>query len=523
MPGKSDSFHFISTRVETRYRAAVHFVANGKPFPMPSSGPIPRARAGRGLILAVATLTASAGAILVAPAAHASQSYDVTIETPAQSPLVGEPFVIRGAVSPAAVGQRVRLQRFWGGRFHTVANDRLDGTSSYSFAQVFDTAGGRTFRVAKKARGSIGAGVSSMRRVWVTGNTLNSAMVIKSGNSLLSENGSFTLRLLPSGDLVITLTSDGRLLWSFGTGGNPHDTAVLQRDGNLVVHDAHGAVIKTSGSGGHRSGAYTMTMREDSNLEIDSPSGAAVWSSNTTNHLLKPKEILRPGQYLRSDDRAYQVVMQHNGNLVIYDRHHTAVWESATSAPGSHLVMGPGGSLTIYGPLGKELWSTNTPGHPGAYASLETDGNLVVYRKGKAIWSSGGIGGVIGDDYPPRLRDAAKDSLIDPWRFYNRECTSFVAWRMNSANGVDFSNFMDGGRFGSAYNWDDNARALGFKVDNVPARGAIAESDAYGHVAWVAAVGDGTVTIEDYNWKPGAYDVRTVPTSTYVYIHIKDL
>ena len=43
-------------------------------------------------------------------------------------------------------------------------------------------------------------------------------------------------------------------------------------------------------------------------------------------------------------------------------------------------------------------------------------------------------------------------------------------------------------------------------------------------MAWVASVGDGVVTIEDYNYTvPGEYDVRTVPTSKYIYIHIKDL
>jgi surface antigen len=224
-------------------------------------------------------------------------------------------------------------------------------------------------------------------------------------------------------------------------------------------------------------------------------------------------------------DRRYQLVMQHGGNLVLSDRSDdTVVWQTGTSEPHSRVVMGPGGALAIYGPLDRLLWSTRTVRYPGSHATLQTDGNLVIYHRGVAIWSSGGIGGALCDDYPARLRNAARDSIIDPWRFYNRECTSFVAWRMNSANNVDFDNFMGGGRFGNAYNWDNNARALGYRVDHVPARGAIAESDTQGHVAWVASVGDGEVTVEDYNFtRPGDYDVRTVATSTYVYIHIKDL
>ena len=38
------------------------------------------------------------------------------------------------------------------------------------------------------------------------------------------------------------------------------------------------------------------------------------------------------------------------------------------------------------------------------------------------------------DDYPARLKAARLDGLVDPWQFYNRECTSWVAWRLNSEN-----------------------------------------------------------------------------------------
>ena len=118
-------------------------------------------------------------------------------------------------------------------------------------------------------------------------------------------------------------------------------------------------------------------------------------------------------------------------------------------------------------------------------------------------------------------------SYGDPWGFALRNCTSFVAWRLRETNGVsDFSNHMDGGHWSDARNWDENARALGYVVDSVPAVGAVAQSDAglTGHVAWVKAVGDGTVTIEEYNhYLPGGYGWRIVPASDFRYIHVKDL
>jgi surface antigen len=115
----------------------------------------------------------------------------------------------------------------------------------------------------------------------------------------------------------------------------------------------------------------------------------------------------------------------------------------------------------------------------------------------------------------------------DPWGFALRNCTSFVAWRLRETNGMtDFTSNLDGGSFGDADNWDDNAKALGYLVDGVPAVGSVAQSDDghAGHVAWVESVGDGTVTVEEYNLEiPGGYDVRTVPTADFRYLHLDDI
>jgi surface antigen len=134
---------------------------------------------------------------------------------------------------------------------------------------------------------------------------------------------------------------------------------------------------------------------------------------------------------------------------------------------------------------------------------------------------------------PPPPRVCAKHIWFvnggygDPWGFALRNCTSFVAWRLRATNGLsDFTKDLGGGDFGDAGNWDDNARLLGYPVDHVPAVGAVAQTDSgrIGHVAWVSAVGEGTVTVEEYNYyTPGGYDVRTVPTSDFRYLHLDDL
>jgi len=126
-------------------------------------------------------------------------------------------------------------------------------------------------------------------------------------------------------------------------------------------------------------------------------------------------------------------------------------------------------------------------------------------------------GRVIGNNYPGW-------GGVDPFGFFGRQCTSFVAWRLNSANGVGFSVRYRGVMWGNASSWGSAARSVGIAVNNRPARGAVAWSPA-GHVGWVARVnGDGTVTIEEYNWNYNrSYHTRTVPVSNFQYIHVADL
>ncbi|MFC4030007.1 FG-GAP-like repeat-containing protein [Streptomyces polygonati] len=135
------------------------------------------------------------------------------------------------------------------------------------------------------------------------------------------------------------------------------------------------------------------------------------------------------------------------------------------------------------------------------------------------------VSGALGDDYPARWRNAPMDSTFDSWGEYNRECTSFVAWRLSSANGFTMP-FHD-----NASGWTTDARDRGYAVNSTPAVGAVAASA--NHVAWVAAVGGGQVTVEEYNGTDsnhngvigddGTYSTRTVGAGTFQYIHFKDL
>ncbi len=123
---------------------------------------------------------------------------------------------------------------------------------------------------------------------------------------------------------------------------------------------------------------------------------------------------------------------------------------------------------------------------------------------------------------------------VDDWDFFKRQCTSYVAWKVNES-GIAFSNNMIGpngqrGQFANAGNWDDNALNIGFEANATPEVGSIAVWDPrpgypyymdVGHVAWVEQVSPSLVISEyNFNYGDGNYNVRTPGLNPDHYIHL---
>jgi surface antigen len=139
-----------------------------------------------------------------------------------------------------------------------------------------------------------------------------------------------------------------------------------------------------------------------------------------------------------------------------------------------------------------------------------------------------------GDDYPYRT-DQTNHS--DRWGFTMRQCVSFAAWRL-AQTGHPLSNSTQG--WGSAYKWDDVARARHLTVTTRPKVGAVAQwnggerspwyapsggvgtltAGPYGHVAWVRWVySDGSVLVEQYNMSGDrSYSTMRVKAPRYLYL-----
>ncbi len=127
-------------------------------------------------------------------------------------------------------------------------------------------------------------------------------------------------------------------------------------------------------------------------LGSNAASGA---TSSITNRTLDRDGIYQSGTYLRSENDRYRLVMQGDGNLVMYDNSsNAAVWSSGTSGRGEgpfRAVMQNDGNFAIYNSQNQSIWATGTNGRgSGSYRLvLQDDRNLVLYDANNTVhWAS---------------------------------------------------------------------------------------------------------------------------------------
>lgn len=103
---------------------------------------------------------------------------------------------------------------------------------------------------------------------------------------------------------------------------------------------------------------------------------------------LRGGERLDPGQRMTHCNERFALVMQANGNLVLY-MGATVLWEAGTQGhPGAHLKMQNDGNLVVY--LDDiPLWNSGTQGNPGARLHLRNRGNLrILSAANKSLWQT---------------------------------------------------------------------------------------------------------------------------------------
>lgn len=232
----------------------------------------------------------------------------------------------------------------------------------------------------------MGAALSPAAWANPTDNKLTAGEVLKPNQVVKSDNGAYKLIQQKQGNLVLYGPGNDAL-WSSPASGTAA-YATMQREGNLVIYSAANKPLWSTNTAGNP-GAY-LAVHNDGNLVVYSAAGQALWSRHGYVGSLPSGHTLKAGQGVQSRDGEYRLIMQKEGNLVLYNRANKPSWTTPTAdQPGSRAVMQKEGNLVIYNAANKAVWTTKTAGNHGAYLAVQNAGNIVIYSKdNKPLWSS---------------------------------------------------------------------------------------------------------------------------------------
>jgi serine/threonine protein kinase len=228
--------------------------------------------------------------------------------------------------------------------------------------------------------------------------------MLKQGQFLRSPDGRYQLTMERNGDLVLTARSSGAPIWASGSAGHAGAYAILQGDGNLIVYPKgrsaprsgqRSSALFQSKTSGHPGAKVDLQNDGDLTLRSDS-NGAVLWESGSVpgseGSQLLSGDQLHPSQYLQSPNgmfRLENVAGQGVLRLVKSQQPGCTVWQApAHGVAASVATMQSDGNLVLYAPgASRVTWQTHTSGHNGADLVLENSGSLVLASStGVVLW-----------------------------------------------------------------------------------------------------------------------------------------
>jgi len=168
-------------------------------------------------------------------------------------------------------------------------------------------------------------------------------------------------------------------------GMSPSESRIFER--SLYGHDPRALHSRKRRAPGDES----MTKNRIGTALLLLSMAAPVWAAS-----LHGGESLQQGQRLYSDDLHYFAIMQWDGNFVVYRNNQatTAVWSTGSVGSGaSAAVMQTDGNFVLYTHDGRPVWWTSSNG-PGRIFTVTELGQAMVLSV-RPTWSSGtGIAGM---------------------------------------------------------------------------------------------------------------------------------
>ena len=221
-----------------------------------------------------------------------------------------------------------------------------------------------------------------------------------SGSAPLLKGSKCNVKLLDDGNLVIYDTN-GKPMWASNTynkGSGPY-TMKMQDNGNLVVYDVNSEQIWQSGTTDKGDGPYRVTMDGDDNCTMgvyDSNNTKLFYANASKAEKQKPGSCTSGINYGLCENKisssTIDLVMQDDGNLVIYEKNGTFKWATGTNGKGTgpyRLMMQTDGNLVVYDSKDVAIWNAGTNGKGGNVLTVTDDKNVVMSSNSNPkIWSS---------------------------------------------------------------------------------------------------------------------------------------
>ena len=194
------------------------------------------------------------------------------------------------------------------------------------------------------------------------------------------------------GNLVL-YDQDNNPYWSSHTNGNPNAISILTADGDFVVYD------KSKGEGMK---AILWTARKifgndlfDFCLKRFEP---IISINHPVNYLMSKKPFIRPGLFRSNrtkntmiyNSENHLLTLTNTGALMILSKSGSLLWSAATDKrrDGASLVMQEDGNLVLYDKDKKPYWATNTTKTNAKGFALDAVGTLFLADESKVYWKS---------------------------------------------------------------------------------------------------------------------------------------
>lgn len=208
------------------------------------------------------------------------------------------------------------------------------------------------------------------------------------------------VKLLNDGNLVI-FDKKGKPLWSSNTyekGTGPY-TIKMHENGNLVIYDNKDEDIWQSKTIDKGEGEYRVSLDDTCTMGIYDLNNTKLWYVNESKSEKQKKSTCYSGiNYGLCENKisssTIDLVMNDDGNLIIYDKNGNFKWSSESGGKGTgpyKLMMKTNGQLVIYDSKDVIIWETqkNNIGKGPYTLTVKDDKNVVISSPyNQRVWSS---------------------------------------------------------------------------------------------------------------------------------------